>query len=712
MENFSRASVKGGLTRMIESYVDVKVAAELTGEHVSTIRRKATESKYVSKSIQDTGSGRGGVKLQILVSSLPADAQVKFLEKCTNCFDDEVSATSTEEQNVIDVDMAAYKEKFGEEGMKEFINKNELVQKALEIEASARKNKTELWKRLAKDYGIGFRTLERWVQGFKEFGPQALMKKVERSNKGKSSSTCLMAKLLLCQNRLNKHIKRKETVCLKMVLKYAESEEGRNACKNCIYRDGSDERNQALEKGMVLSECDVKEKNGIKVSDSISTINRILKKEIPEEIKYYVFKGAKAWEAKYMQKATRDKPKLINEVWFGDHHVLDVFIKDKDGKIVKPWLTAWYDAASGCMVGWCLSTNPNSQTISEALMYAIVAKKDFPFIGLPLIVYTDNGKDYRSQIFEGGNIVEKSYGKGMPFSKDTIGILKELGIENVHAQAYHGWAKPIERWFGTFEGTYVRELPGWCGNSPEERPDDFEKHLKKLIREDKLLTMEELKEWYIKVLKEYHNTPHSGYGGKKPIDIYLTGEKARNDIPSIASLSLLKMEVETRTITRQGIYFDNKLYWNQEFSDKKIMEQKVQIRYNRENKDTILVIHEGKTICAANVKENLKMVREDEEKIAAHVSNQKRQKREVVERVAELLGKPIPKQPKRSKSNIVTGDIEKDKGNVTNLEHEKAMKAYKEAVESTKKKAEEEAGVVDEKFLKTGEEILKKVMNK
>lgn len=710
MENLSRVLEKGGSTRMIESYVDVKVAAELTGENVRTIRRKATESKYISKCIQDTGAGRGGIKLQILVSSLPVDAQVKFLKKCT-CLDDEASATATEDPKVIDVDMAAYKEKFGEEGMKEFINKHELVQEALEIEASAKKNKTKLWTQLAKKNGISFRSLERWVNDFKNFGPQALMKKVERSNKGKSSSTCMMAKLLLCQNRLDKNVKRKETTCLKRVLKYAEGEKGKNACKNCIYREGSDERNQALEEGMVLSECSMKEKNGIKVSDSISTINRILKKEIPEEALYYVFKGKRAWEAKYMQKATRDKPKLINEVWFGDHHVIDVFIKDKDGRIVKPWLTAWYDVASGCLVGWCLNTNPNSQTIAEAFMYGVVAKKDFPFIGLPLIAYTDNGKDYRSQVFEGGKIVDKSYGKGMPFSRDTMGILQSLGVENVHAQAYHGWAKPIERVFGTFEGNYVRELPGWCGSNPEERPAGFEKELKKLIREDKLLTMEELKDWFVGVLNDYHNTSHKGYGDKKPIDVYMSGEKARNDIPSIASLSLLKMEYKERTITTQGINFDNKLYWNQELADRHLINEKVQIRYNRENKDTILVIHDGRFICAANVKENLKMVREDEDKVAGHVANQKRQEREVKERVAELLGKPI-RQPKKSKSNIVTGEVEKDKGNVTNLEHEKAMKAYKQATGDLKEKAIEEDGIVDEKFLKAGEEILKKVMNK
>lgn len=688
---------------MIDSYIDVKVAAELTGENLRTIYKKIDKGEYAIN-VNEKNK-------KVLVSSLPVDAQIKFLEKCKSCEDDEISAASAEKPKVIDVDIAAYKEKFGEEGMKEFINKHELVQEALEIEASAKKNKTKLWTQLAKKNGIGFRTLERWVNGFKEIGPQALMKKVERSNKGKSSSTCMMAKLLLCQNRLDKNVKRKETTCLKRVIKYADSDEGRNACKKCIYNENSDERDRALTYGLAIKECNIKEKNGIQVSRSIATVNRILKNEIPEEALYYVFKGKRAWEAKYMHKATREKPKLINEVWFGDHHVLDVFIKDKDGKVVKPWLTAWYDAASGCMVGWCLNTNPNSQTIAEALIYAIVAKKDFPFMGLPLIVYTDNGKDYRSQVFEGGNIVDKSYGKGMPFHKDTIGILKSLGIENIHAQAYHGWAKPIERWFGTFAGNYVRELPGWCGNNPKERPAGFEKELKKLIREDKLLTMEELKDWFINVLKEYHSTAHKGYGGRKPIDIYLTGEKARTDVPSIASLSLLKMEYTERTITTQGISFDSKLYWNQELADRHLINERVQIRYNRENKDTILVIHDGRFVCAANVKENLKMVREDDEKVAEHVASQKRQLREVKERVAELLGKPI-KQPKKSNSNILTGDIERDKGNVTNLEHEKAMKAYKEATNDIKRKSIEESGVVDEKYLKTGEEILKKVMNK
>ena len=53
--------------------------------------------------------------------------------------------------------------------------------------------------------------------------------------------------------------------------------------------------------------------------------------------------------------AVREKPQTVNEVWFGDHHQFDCFVLDETGKPVRPWLTAWYDAATGCLVGWVLA---------------------------------------------------------------------------------------------------------------------------------------------------------------------------------------------------------------------------------------------------------------------------------------------------------------------------------------------------------------------
>ncbi len=61
-------------------------------------------------------------------------------------------------------------------------------------------------------------------------------------------------------------------------------------------------------------------------------------------------------------KNIREKTNLVNQVWFGDHHQMDVFVIDEGGNAVRPWLTAWYDAGSGCLIGWCISTCPNSTT--------------------------------------------------------------------------------------------------------------------------------------------------------------------------------------------------------------------------------------------------------------------------------------------------------------------------------------------------------------
>lgn len=122
---------------------------------------------------------------------------------------------------------------------------------------------------------------------------------------------------------------------------------------------------------------------------------------VSKEERDYMRKGRKDWEAKHMTKAIRKKPDLVNDVWFGDHHQFDVFVLDRRGRAVRPWLTAWYDIGSGVLVGWCISTNPNSETIAESFIRAVAEKPDSPIHGAPNAIYIDNGKDYRSHAFDG-----------------------------------------------------------------------------------------------------------------------------------------------------------------------------------------------------------------------------------------------------------------------------------------------------------------------
>lgn len=63
-----------------------------------------------------------------------------------------------------------------------------------------------------------------------------------------------------------------------------------------------------------------------------------------------------------------------------------------DGKPVRPWLTAWMDAMSGCFVGWAITLNPDSDTIAESLVRGIGHTAGSPFFGAPLMLYIDNGK--------------------------------------------------------------------------------------------------------------------------------------------------------------------------------------------------------------------------------------------------------------------------------------------------------------------------------
>ena len=77
-------------------------------------------------------------------------------------------------------------------------------------------------------------------------------------------------------------------------------------------------------------------------------------------------------------------------------------------------------------------------------------------------------------------------------------------------------------------------------------------------------------------------------------------------------------------------------------------------------------------------------------KFGNHVSALKQREHEVQERIAQLLGKPAPKANKIS------------------LEHEKAIREYKKAM---KKPEKVENGIIDEKLIKLGNEILQRVVS-
>ncbi|MFR5795823.1 MAG: transposase domain-containing protein [Christensenellales bacterium] len=231
---------------------------------------------------------------------------------------------------------------------------------------------------------------------------------------------------------------------------------------------------------------------------------------------------------------------MTNEVWFGDHHKIDLFVLDENDNLVRPWMTAWMDACSKKFVGWELTLEPNSDTVADSFCRAAVYTKGSDVHGLPRYIYIDNGKDYRSHRFEGETLVETDLGCLNAEFSEKEGLLRALGVGVHHALPYRGWSKDVERAFGTLED-FVREFPGWCGDSPEERPEDNGRILRRMKERGELMTFETFAKCFAeKLLPKYEN--HIGEDGLSPDQRYHQAEKARSDTPDWATMAIFKSQ--------------------------------------------------------------------------------------------------------------------------------------------------------------------------
>jgi len=97
---------------------------------------------------------------------------------------------------------------------------------------------------------------------------------------------------------------------------------------------------------------------------SVSAFERKVKK-IPQYAILYYREGQKAFNdaLPYMERSKLDI--ASNDIWFSDHHLIDVFVKSTDGKkVIRPWLTVFFDARSSRVVGAVVkNADPNATTI-------------------------------------------------------------------------------------------------------------------------------------------------------------------------------------------------------------------------------------------------------------------------------------------------------------------------------------------------------------
>lgn len=625
------------------TWLAVKDAAELLNVTERTVRNKISNQEFAAKQTTNkAGGGKNGTAYLVDLKSLPPEAQFEYARR----FAPEIVVTKEKKQSDREYTLAEIENLYGEQAIREALEKAQLAQQAQRIPRN--QERTGKLEQLARDNDITLATLYRWLNTYEEDGLMGLIKKPP-AHRGARRSLPEEAENFIKGLYLHP-IKPRGQWVYEQYLKKAEKEGWDIASRATVYR--------------VLQE--------------LTKSELVMGRE-----------GLEEWEKSIMPKATRDITKIkAYEYLTGDHHTFDVFV-NYAGRAVRPDLTGWFDMRSRSLVGWCVSLQGNSETISVALRHAMLPKEDpgVPFSGIPEHVYIDNGKDYRSKRLTGGMKTARR-----DFSMEAQGVLANLKIEATYCTPYAPWGKEIERFHETLTNEFTRYLPGFCGTSQKDRPAGFDE--KKLLKRGELLTLEQLVTLFAEWLKKYHNAYHKTLKDS-PVNTYLSVEKARPGIPRPEELDLLMMKFDDAAVRTDGIHRFNHLYWHDALAN--LVGHHVTVRFDPNRIGELWVYYKGEKVCVAENKELLSM-NASEEDIKKWRSMQARTKRQVIEKIqsygvdkADL--REIVAQNYEDGTAIFTGRTAYKPEKVTNI-----TGFAKDAKEAKTRKRKQEIGEMGRKF--------------
>lgn len=305
-------------------------------------------------------------------------------------------------------------------------------------------------------------------------------------------------------------------------------------------------------------------------------------------------KGSKAVAEEIVKTIKRDNELLkVGQVWVADGHTLAFdIINPKTGKPQRMTMIMVLDWASRYPVGATLAFTEDSQHIQIAFRNAFLN-----WGGVPKYVYLDNGKAFRSKLFN-----EKWQDHDL--SSDLAGIFPRLGIEVAFAESYNAKAKIIERFFKTFQEQFERFISSFRGASVADKPATLmrnEKWAKKMYEANPPTLEEAMQMIGFFIRKMYGESPHSGLKGKTPWSVYNSVKPPDEQRMEAKRLNFLMMSEKRKTLRNNGIVLNKLMYW-----DTALMEhigKEVLIRYDMADLRWIVVYDmQDNYICQAEVR--------------------------------------------------------------------------------------------------------------
>lgn len=332
---------------------------------------------------------------------------------------------------------------------------------------------------------------------------------------------------------------------------------------------------------------------------SEATIRRFVKVYTAECYDEWVLwrEGKKAWNDKCAVSLLRDWTLVeVGDIVIADGHVLNFETLDPDiGKGRRMTLLLFYDGASRHPLGWEVMPTENTACISSAFRRTcLVLGKT------PRVVYLDNGKAFRAKFFKGTADFRQA---------GFLGLYKDLGCEVIHAWPYHGQSKPVERFFGVMHDLEVF-MPSYTGSDIASKParmkrgEDLHRRLYESLG-GRPLTLEEthteIARWFCEYVQRPQYRTH--LAGKTPAEVFNAGIGEGVDPQR---LTLLMLQKEIKTISKDGIRHMGRLYWHESLSSRR---HSVLIRYDELLSPYSVLVYDtdGNFICEARDRAHYKI---------------------------------------------------------------------------------------------------------
>lgn len=340
---------------------------------------------------------------------------------------------------------------------------------------------------------------------------------------------------------------------------------------------------------------------------TVSTFERKLL-TIPKLVMIYFREGEKAFNDSLVSMERSRADISSNDIWFSDHHLVDVAVINNRGRVFRPWLTVFFDARSSKVISFIVRDKSADATVIKQCLRLGIEK-----YGVPKELYFDNGKDYR----------EKSFNIDFPIS-----LVKQLGINTIYATPYHGQAKTVERFFGTMEDRFCKFIPTYLGKDAKQRPENMRVTFDKL--KDKAPTMERFIELLTNYFVEYNNTQSDGIdmNGKCPEQVYYENLHVKNEVRDKSILRILCGTFDERTVQKNGVQYQGRFYYHTELLSHQ--GEKVIINADPYNMDELNIFDSDmRAICKAAAKVRTPFRHTTQEQIREAMKERKEAKRMV-----------------------------------------------------------------------------------